>query len=199
MKIELKQKPWGCLAKMDMICVQNGSATVWKYKTWNVIVLIILCSWSILMCSSSVDLVSQRLELVEIPTRTVHSITCARINFVLLTYLQTGECRCKPGYVGHECNDQCGEGFYGSGCRSKCSCTDGKTCDFITGACINVCPPGWVGDYCDKRTSSYFLLVKLEKKFSVCLKRYLSFISTGFFFFHFLFCTFMHYFPRRVQ
>ena len=42
----------------------------------------------------------------------------------------------------------CVEGTFGLGCSQRCQCSDGVTCDPVTGSCI--CPMGKMGAKCDK-------------------------------------------------
>ena len=72
------------------------------------------------------------------------------------TLLQTGECRCQPGYQGEQCERRCDDGYYGDGCRHRCRCRRHEKCDFVTGACTSNCPPGWIGDDCSQGTSRHY-------------------------------------------
>lgn len=42
----------------------------------------------------------------------------------------------------------CKPGFFGEGCRQRCSCSKGVPCDAISGLCL--CPPGRTGATCDQ-------------------------------------------------
>lgn len=42
----------------------------------------------------------------------------------------------------------CTQGTFGLGCSQRCQCSDGVTCDPVTGSCI--CPMGKMGLKCDK-------------------------------------------------
>jgi len=76
-------------------------------------------------------------------------------DITLFTFLQTGECTCKPGYQGDRCDRRCEDGYYGDGCHNRCRCRRHETCDFITGACTSTCPPGWIGDDCSQGNLQY--------------------------------------------
>lgn len=43
----------------------------------------------------------------------------------------------------------CADGFYGEGCRQRCTCANNATCDGETGTCR--CTAGWTGTNCDQR------------------------------------------------
>ena len=64
--------------------------------------------------------------------------------------VQTGACECKPGYRGDDCGRRCDDGYYGNRCEGRCNCRQGETCDFVTGTCYTNCPPGWIGQHCDR-------------------------------------------------
>ncbi|XP_075252685.1 angiopoietin-1 receptor-like isoform X2 [Convolutriloba macropyga] len=57
-------------------------------------------------------------------------------------------CSCSSGFHGIHCNDACGDGYYGAGCRLKCRCAGGKACNPVTGQCANGCQFGYSGDSC---------------------------------------------------
>ena len=43
----------------------------------------------------------------------------------------------------------CDEGTFGANCDGICHCTDGATCDPMTGLCSNsLCDMGWTGPNC---------------------------------------------------
>lgn len=42
----------------------------------------------------------------------------------------------------------CKEGFYGRNCDKPCNCSNGISCDSVSGNCQ--CFPGWTGRHCDK-------------------------------------------------
>lgn len=54
----------------------------------------------------------------------------------------TGECACQPGWAGLHCNESCPSGSHGDGCRERCLCLHGGTCDSETGRCL--CTPGFL-------------------------------------------------------
>lgn len=47
---------------------------------------------------------------------------------------------------------ECEEGTYGPGCKLRCDCKNGATCDHIDGVCS--CGLGWHGELCDRPCSS---------------------------------------------
>ena len=58
-----------------------------------------------------------------------------------------GQCSCKPGVIGRQCN-RCQTGFYGfPNCR-PCNCPSTALCDPVSGSCI--CPPRVTGPRCDQ-------------------------------------------------
>ncbi|XP_061165613.1 multiple epidermal growth factor-like domains protein 10 [Saccostrea echinata] len=90
------------------------------------------------------------------------SLPCPDSNCIYC-HIQSGVCEgCKPGYKGHQCEQQCNQKFYGELCNEKCgNCTDGWTCNHVNGTCTNgcdvgvygdkckiVCPSGWYGNNC---------------------------------------------------
>lgn len=68
--------------------------------------------------------------------------------------IETGECSCKPGVIGHDCAS-CGPNMWGfalgDGCKA-CECDPigsvSTQCDALTGKCV--CKPGVGGKRCDK-------------------------------------------------
>lgn len=42
----------------------------------------------------------------------------------------------------------CDPGYYGDGCKKKCSCPPEASCDRVTGECWKECPPGYHGESC---------------------------------------------------
>lgn len=63
----------------------------------------------------------------------------------------TGECLCKAGLQGTQCNEPCQKGTWGPSCVNRCSCSTGMTCDTVTGRCHRDCPAGWTAEKCDQR------------------------------------------------
>jgi len=78
------------------------------------------------------------------------------------------------------CKRHCENGYYGEGCKQKCSCKKGMTCDYITGVCYNNCPEGWMGEKCDQgKSDSWYLEIdfcslKIEsgKWLNIKMRRY---------------------------
>ena len=54
----------------------------------------------------------------------------------------SGECTCSAGWTGLYCNETCSPGYFGEGCMSPCSCTNGADCHPVIGTCI--CAPGFM-------------------------------------------------------
>ncbi|XP_059159686.1 G surface protein, allelic form 168-like [Physella acuta] len=61
----------------------------------------------------------------------------------------SGDCTCKPGWSGANCNTVCDANHYGSNCNKTCSCnmTNTVDCDDVSGDCT--CKPGWSGANCN--------------------------------------------------
>ncbi|GAA6097450.1 N-acetylglucosamine-1-phosphodiester alpha-N-acetylglucosaminidase isoform X1 [Tachysurus ichikawai] len=57
-------------------------------------------------------------------------------------------CVCDAGWIGVNCSQACNAGFYGDGCKDKCMCKNGGTCDHVHGQCT--CPAGFHGDSCEQ-------------------------------------------------
>ncbi|XP_007228925.3 N-acetylglucosamine-1-phosphodiester alpha-N-acetylglucosaminidase [Astyanax mexicanus] len=55
-------------------------------------------------------------------------------------------CVCDAGWRGANCSQECSAGFFGDGCKHKCKCLNGGSCDSVHGQCT--CPAGFYGDYC---------------------------------------------------
>lgn len=67
-------------------------------------------------------------------------------------HIENGTCfTCEPGWTGTFCTEKCSEGRYGVQCIGICSghCTDGTTCNHVTGQCDGGCAAGWTGHLCD--------------------------------------------------
>ncbi|KAK7489712.1 hypothetical protein BaRGS_00019107, partial [Batillaria attramentaria] len=66
----------------------------------------------------------------------------------------TGNCTCRPGWAGSQCQD-CETGIYGLSCNETCSAgCQNNTCDVISGNCT--CRTGWAGSRCeDCQTGNY--------------------------------------------
>ncbi|XP_061194961.1 multiple epidermal growth factor-like domains protein 10 [Saccostrea echinata] len=70
-------------------------------------------------------------------------------------HVETGACQgCKPGYKGHQCELQCGDGTYGQDCGQKCRACLGQQCHHINGSCPEGCDAGYEGTFCDKECSA---------------------------------------------
>jgi len=50
------------------------------------------------------------------------------------------------GYMGEQCDQECLDGNWGSGCQMQCDC-NGHSCDSKTGTCN--CPPAASGQHCE--------------------------------------------------
>lgn len=59
-------------------------------------------------------------------------------------------CSCISGFTSYFCNQTCGFGFYGAGCKQTCSthCRNSETCEPATGKCVKGCEDGWHGASC---------------------------------------------------
>ncbi|KAB0397482.1 hypothetical protein E2I00_016157, partial [Balaenoptera physalus] len=59
--------------------------------------------------------------------------------------VRPGECRCRHGYFGANCDTSCGH---------RCPpCRDGHACNHVTGKCTR-CNAGWIGDRCETKCSN---------------------------------------------
>ncbi|GJQ82066.1 hypothetical protein Trydic_g6938 [Trypoxylus dichotomus] len=56
--------------------------------------------------------------------------------------------KCKPGYHGDHCLQQCPTNTYGLDCKGQCTCENGN-CDSVTGKCE--CYDGWSGPTCSTK------------------------------------------------
>ena len=54
-----------------------------------------------------------------------------------------GDCQCKAGFIGLQCNEPCQGVTFGPGCNQTCACLNGASCDSVTGKCN--CADGFVG------------------------------------------------------
>ncbi|XP_061190073.1 protein draper-like [Saccostrea echinata] len=72
-----------------------------------------------------------------------------------------GACQdgCAAGYKGEMCTKECDVGWYGLGCKQKCSayCNDSGVCDHVTGSCKSGCKSGWQGVNCLEGGYSQFI------------------------------------------
>ncbi|KAG7283734.1 hypothetical protein CRUP_034358 [Coryphaenoides rupestris] len=59
-----------------------------------------------------------------------------------------GQCTCRTGFIGHNCELKCPAGTFGYGCQQLCECMNNSTCDYITGTCY--CSIGFKGIRCDQ-------------------------------------------------
>ncbi|KAJ8021486.1 Tyrosine-protein kinase receptor Tie-1 [Holothuria leucospilota] len=58
-------------------------------------------------------------------------------------------CSCATGYQGPTCSEGCQEGTFGANCEGICHCSEGATCDPMTGICSSmICAMGWSGPNC---------------------------------------------------
>ena len=61
---------------------------------------------------------------------------------------------------------------FGKGCKEHCyNCRHNKPCNVVTGACINECDPGWVGEKCDIGKLWYLDYSKLGSIIQIICKR----------------------------
>ncbi|KAJ6662864.1 hypothetical protein lerEdw1_011068 [Lerista edwardsae] len=60
----------------------------------------------------------------------------------------TGQCTCRTGFTGKQCEQKCPPGTFGYGCQQLCECMNNATCDYVTGTCY--CSPGFKGIRCDQ-------------------------------------------------
>lgn len=64
-----------------------------------------------------------------------------------------GQCSCKPGVIGRQCN-RCKTGYFGFPNCKPCDCPSTALCDPVTGSCI--CPPRVTGSRCDQCVSNTY-------------------------------------------
>ena len=64
---------------------------------------------------------------------------CKKPNTALLCQIEFSV----PYFSGQQCNIKCPYRTYGQGCKERCNCQNGGSCDHISGACT--CTPGWKG------------------------------------------------------
>ncbi|XP_056002087.1 uncharacterized protein LOC125661665 isoform X2 [Ostrea edulis] len=71
-------------------------------------------------------------------------------------HIETGVCQgCKPGYKGHQCEQECDSRKYGEGCQYECgNCKDMGQCHHINGTCLDGCEAGFKGGKCVKQCDS---------------------------------------------
>jgi len=43
----------------------------------------------------------------------------------------TGQCRCRPGWIGALCEHACPSGHYGVNCSHVCQCLNDSPCDHV--------------------------------------------------------------------
>ncbi|KAL2300700.1 hypothetical protein Nmel_013585 [Mimus melanotis] len=67
----------------------------------------------------------------------------------------TGQCTCRTGFTGKQCEQKCSPGTFGYGCKQLCECMNNATCDHVTGTCY--CSPGFKGIRCDQGTVEFSL------------------------------------------
>lgn len=102
----------------------------------------------------------------------------------LTCHSKTGQCRCKPNFMGRRC-ELCNSGFFGPGKCDRCQCEPRGTkpenkvanalfnCDFVNGQCI--CKENVEGKNCDKcKNGTFGLSASYEKG---CIDCYCSGVS----------------------
>uniref|UniRef100_A0ABK0M1F5 Scavenger receptor class F, member 2 n=1 Tax=Rattus norvegicus TaxID=10116 RepID=A0ABK0M1F5_RAT len=60
--------------------------------------------------------------------------------------VRPGECRCRHGYFGANCDTKCPRQFWGPDCKERCSCHPHGQCEDVTGQC-------WWGRSCNNQCS----------------------------------------------
>ncbi|XP_061194984.1 stabilin-2-like [Saccostrea echinata] len=65
-------------------------------------------------------------------------------------HIETGACQgCKPGYQGHQCEEECDGKMYGDSCKEECgTCLGFKQCHHVNGSCPEGCDAGYEGELC---------------------------------------------------
>jgi len=58
----------------------------------------------------------------------------------------SGQCHCRMGFSGDQCDVPCDRNHFGPGCVESCNCMNGAACDPVTGCCD--CTSGWYGQHC---------------------------------------------------
>ncbi|XP_076798709.1 scavenger receptor class F member 2 isoform X7 [Arvicanthis niloticus] len=58
--------------------------------------------------------------------------------------VRPGECRCRHGYFGANCDTKCPRQFWGPDCKERCSCHPHGQCEDVTGQC-------WWGRSCNNQ------------------------------------------------
>lgn len=61
--------------------------------------------------------------------------------------VRPGECRCRHGYFGANCDTKCPRQFWGPDCKEMCSCHPNGQCEDVTGQCT--CNPNRWGPKCE--------------------------------------------------
>ncbi|MBV95352.1 Scavenger receptor class F member 2, partial [Eschrichtius robustus] len=85
--------------------------------------------------------------------------------------VRPGECRCRHGYFGANCDTKCPRQFWGPDCKELCVCHPHGQCEDVTGQCGQckgqqpctvaegrclTCEPGWNGTKCDQPCATGF-------------------------------------------
>ncbi|XP_047667512.1 N-acetylglucosamine-1-phosphodiester alpha-N-acetylglucosaminidase isoform X2 [Tachysurus fulvidraco] len=79
-------------------------------------------------------------------------------------------CVCDAGWIGVNCSQACNAGFYGDGCKDKCMCKNGGTCDHVNGQCT--CPAGFHGYSCEQ--AGHCLATQMMKEWREKDKAYMQ-------------------------
>lgn len=70
-----------------------------------------------------------------------------------ITFLILSEC--KPGFLGQDCLQTCGENYYGNLCKNKCDCNETQICHHVCG-CLRISSMTNDSSIAKNVTSSYF-------------------------------------------
>lgn len=70
-----------------------------------------------------------------------------------ITFLILSEC--KPGFLGQDCLQTCGENYYGNLCKNKCDCNETQICHHVCG-CLRISSKTNDSSIAKNVTSSYF-------------------------------------------
>lgn len=62
---------------------------------------------------------------------------------------------CKPGFLGIDCLQTCGENYYGNLCKIKCDCNTTQICHHVCG-CLRISSMTNDSSTAENVTSSYF-------------------------------------------
>lgn len=77
------------------------------------------------------------------------NLICIKSHITFLILLE-----CKPGFLGIDCLQTCGENFYGKLCDNKCDCNETQICHHACG-CLRICSMTNDSSTAENVTSSY--------------------------------------------